>query len=49
VPFRLTVGKTFLAKGLVELRERRSGKSEEAAPESLAALIRQRIAAAMPE
>ena len=49
VPFRLTVGKTFLSKGLVELRERRSGTSEEVAPESLAALLRQRITAALPE
>jgi prolyl-tRNA synthetase len=47
-PFRLTVGKTFLTKGLLELRERRSGASEEVAPESLAALLRQRIDAAMP-
>jgi len=49
VPFRLTVGKTFLSKGLVELRERRSGTSEEVAPESLAAFLRQRITAALPE
>ena len=48
-PFRLTVGKTFLTKGLVELRERRSGASEEVAPENVAVLLRGRIDAAMPD
>ncbi|MDR0477650.1 MAG: proline--tRNA ligase [Desulfobulbaceae bacterium] len=49
MPFRLTVGKTFLTKGLVELRERHSSASEEVAPENVAALLRGRIDAAMPE
>ncbi|HBT97322.1 MAG TPA: proline--tRNA ligase [Desulfobulbaceae bacterium] len=49
VPFRLTIGKTFLTKGLVELRARRSGESVEVAPESLVTLLCQRIEAAMPE
>jgi prolyl-tRNA synthetase len=46
-PFRVTVGKGFAKNGLVELRERRSGASEEITPTALAALLRARIDAAM--
>ena len=43
IPFRLTVGKSFVNKGLIELRCRRDGTTNELAPEDVAAAIKELI------
>ncbi len=42
-PFRVTVGKSFTAKGVFEVRRRRDGFTEEVAPEQLVASLRARM------
>ncbi len=43
IPFRVTVGKSFTGKGLVEVRERRTGEVEELRPEDVVEKLAARI------
>jgi len=43
MPFRVTVGKSLAKSGVVEIRRRRDGLTEEAAPEKVAELLAARI------
>ncbi len=43
IPFRVTVGKSFTGKGLVEVRERRTGEVEELRPEDVVEKLAERI------
>ena len=43
MPFRITVGKSFTKNGVVEIRRRRDGFTEEAAPEAVVELLQNRI------
>ncbi len=45
IPFRVTVGKSFVGKGLVEVRERRTGEVEELQPEDVVEKLCTRISA----
>ncbi len=45
VPFRITVGKRFSKDGVVELRKRRDGETEEMHPEQLLEVLRSKMAA----
>ena len=43
MPFRVTVGKSFTKNGLIEIRRRRDGFTEEAGPDAIVALLKSRI------
>ncbi len=45
IPYRVTVGKNFTARGTVEIRRRRDGQSQELAPAEAVALLQQSIQA----
>jgi len=47
VPFRVTVGKSFVNKGLIEVRERRTGEVEELPPEDVVDRLLARISEEM--
>lgn len=44
IPYRVTVGKRFTKDGVVELRQRKDGATEDVAPQEVAALLQARIA-----
>ena len=44
VPFRVTVGKSLISSGLVEVRDRKSGATEEVAPDQVVAVLLSKIA-----
>ncbi len=46
IPFRITVGKSYLKDGIIEVRRRGDGKTEELTPKEVADYIRQRVAEA---
>ncbi len=46
IPFRITVGKSYLKDGIIEVRRRGDGKTEELTPKEVAEYIRQRVAEA---
>ncbi len=43
MPFRVTVGKSLTKSGVIEVRRRRDGFTEEASPENVVALLQSRI------
>ncbi len=43
IPFRITVGKSFIKDGIIEVRKRGDGKTEELTPEEVADYIRQGV------
>lgn len=43
IPYRVTVGKSFAKNGTVEIRNRRTGATEEAAPDQAVAMLVERI------
>jgi len=43
IPFRVTVGKSFSKNGMLEIRRRRDGFTEEAGPDAIVALLKTRI------
>jgi len=43
MPFRVTVGKSFTKNGMMEIRRRRDGFTEEAGPDAIVALLKSRI------
>ena len=45
IPYRLTVGNSFLKSGKVEIRRRRDGATEEMTPEEAVSILRARISA----
>lgn len=45
IPYRLTVGNSYLKSGKVEVRRRRDGATEEMTPEEAVAALRERISA----
>lgn len=44
VPFRVTVGKSLTNSGLVEVRDRKSGETEEVSPDQVVAVLMSKIA-----
>ena len=49
IPFRVTVGKSFTKNGMLELRARRDGATEEIAPARLLAILQEKIRSAVAE
>jgi prolyl-tRNA synthetase len=47
IPYRVTVGKGYSARGVVEVRRRRDGHTEELVPTEAVAMLRQNIMAAL--
>ena len=47
IPFRVTVGKSFATRGVFELRNRRTGETEEYDPAATVNVLAERIAAAL--
>ncbi len=45
VPFRVTVGKSLTNSGLVEVRDRKSGETEEVTPDQVVGVLLSKIAA----
>lgn len=46
IPYRITIGKRFIKDGIIEVRDRRDGKTEELASDQVVAFIEKKVAEA---